>query len=63
MLDFNKKAFLYLAAIVAGFALIELSGENVGDFFESLFFYVGVIAMAFFSFVLIFFASFSFFNK
>ncbi|ARI78885.1 hypothetical protein [Halobacillus mangrovi] len=63
-INFDKNVFLYLAAVVAGFFLINLSAESaVTGFFEDLFFYVGAIAMALFSFVIIFFSLFSFFKN
>lgn len=60
---YDKNAFLYLAAIIAGYALIFLSEQGLGNFLGSLFFYVGVVAMAFFSFVLIIFGFLSIFHK
>ncbi|WP_079477137.1 hypothetical protein [Halobacillus salinus] len=65
MLNFrsDKHVFTYLAAILAGFALILLSEEALGDFFVNLFFYVGVIAAAFFSFVVIILGFFHLFHK
>ncbi|MCA0972594.1 hypothetical protein LCM20_18505 [Halobacillus litoralis] len=59
----DKHVFTYLAAILSGFALILLSDEVLGEFFSTLFFYVGVIAVAFFSFVIIIFSFFHFFTK
>ncbi|RWZ52302.1 hypothetical protein EQV77_15350 [Halobacillus fulvus] len=60
---YDSNVLLYLASIIAGYALIELSELALGDFFSALFFYAGLIAMAFFSFVLIFIAFFNFFYK
>lgn len=59
----DKHVFTYFVAILAGFALILLSEEAVGTFFSNLFFYVGVIAAAFFSFVAIIIGFFQLFHK
>ncbi|MBH0231606.1 hypothetical protein LCL89_13595 [Halobacillus yeomjeoni] len=59
----DSKVWLYFLAVLSGFALIFLSDENVGEFFSELFKYVGIIAAAVFSFVIIFFGIFSFFRN
>lgn len=50
----DKFAILYLACILAGFALINLPLENTGLLsFHPVIFLIGVLAVLFFSFVLI----------
>ncbi|MGP4062695.1 hypothetical protein [Halobacillus litoralis] len=54
MVDFkaDNRVFLYLAVLVAGFALYSI-GEEAGNFFDQFLFYAGYIAMIIFSFALI----------
>gem|GEM_PF-6038124 len=62
----DNSLFGYLAAVVASFFLLWLSEFEAvasNDFFSALFFYVGAIGLALFSFVIIFSALFSLFYK
>ncbi|MGP4076102.1 hypothetical protein [Halobacillus sp. K22] len=64
--NFDNSFFNYLAAVVASFFLLWLSEfGSIADneFFSALFFYVGAIGMALFSFVIIFLSLFNLFSR
>lgn len=51
-MDFNNRVFLFLAALLSGYAIYSL-GDTAGNFFDQFLFYTGYIAMILFSFAII----------
>ncbi|GEN55111.1 hypothetical protein LC065_02890 [Halobacillus litoralis] len=51
-MDFNNRVFLFLAALLSGYALYSI-GDSAGNFFDQFLFYAGYIAMILFSFAII----------
>ncbi|WP_226585368.1 hypothetical protein [Halobacillus litoralis] len=50
-MDCNNKVFLFLAALLAGYALYSI-GDTGDNFFDQFLYYAGYIAMILFSFAL-----------